>query len=108
MSMRDDLMKMVEAAGKATPGPRCVQHNVSSGRIVLRCARNPILIGSLSGGVGAQQLDDYEFIAGCSPARIKALAEVAMAAERIRSVQCDTTWNALSEALERLGKAVGQ
>lgn len=116
-TLRDELMKMVEAAGKAHGGHRYADVTpqgpcgaVCRSEMVMAIGTRGHLVQLASKpyemDAGAW-LNEARYIAACSPERIKALAEVAMAAERIRAVQCDTTWNELNEALERLQKAVG-
>lgn len=116
-TLRDELMKMAEAAGKATPGPwknlPCPDWVNGSHMI-----RNDDKPWGCFGEIAGVSPHDAEHFVRCSPERIKALAEVAMAAEYYadcrnsvyRRVPCrdlDEAWVALQAAIERLGKAVG-
>lgn len=118
-TLRDELMKMVEAAGKATPGIRYVSYDNYSDRIELGGQQRPIVIGRMAGDWPEEwQLNDYRFIAMCNVERIKALAEVAMVAEELTRMpddgirvfdagERDRLSDRLARAVERLRKAVG-
>ena len=118
-TLRDELKKIMEAAGKATPGnwmddPECAPLRVFSDYIApgRTAAVAPTVCETPWSRDGKQGKADAAFIAMCSPERIKALAEVAMAAEATMIggkglTQTLAEHSELWAALERLRKAVG-
>jgi hypothetical protein len=88
MGLLDALARMEAAAGKATPGARTVSqiHDGYGDSITVELREREYgsgIIASMFTSRGIQSIQDAEFIAECSPDRIKALCAVARSAQEL-------------------------